>query len=949
MSAVPPLQALTESAQKGSKKSSASRTTKGHKGGGRSRFGKRETLSFDEDARRDFLTGFSKRKQQRKQAAHEFVQKKIREEIRNSRLAAAEARRRQAEENVRAERLAFGLENEEEEALPTYEEKDFETNERRAHVTVQELDLDDLGVPPVSVESLPPSSRRAAKKQEAPSMAKKTKAPRTQTPAVPSGSLTAILEPAVAQAAQGETMFDVLDQPETSKKPKKQHYLSKAEREKERRKQHEWNHSQAEKRRAEKAKVAGAMALIVVYHVSNNAWDTNLMSASGQYVSLNWNVSGGGAFALLPLSSPGKLPDLYPLCRGHTSAVLDTAFSPFDDEVVVSGGDDAHLSLWRVSPDDLVQRLDAAKDSGTVSDIKPQASFLAGKRRVGHVEFHPTASNVVAAATGDHAIKLFDMEKHVARTTLTGFSDSIQSMAFDHTGSAIVATCRDRKLRLFDTRAPESVMTTDGHGGIKGARVVWCGDKPRLITTGFSKMSERQMFLWDAAQLTKPIKTVSLDSSNGIIMPFWSDNGIVFLAGKGDGNIRYYELESDELHYLTEYKSIEPQSGMAFLPRRALNVNENEIARVYKVTNSMIQPVSFYVPRKSEAFQADIFPPAPSMEPSMTATEFFDEKKTKTPNMIKLEDKQTIAGEAVAPLSMANATEARKEEAPKAEEPKAEEPKAEEPMAEEPKAEAPAETPEAEPKAEAPAVALEAETKSEAPAVAPKAENSAKDATKAAQASTVAAAASAAPTAAAVDPPKDGGATNELEQQLVDLRAQLSERDTRIRELEMENLNIRQLLRADAEAAKSAPESDAMTYAQRTMSLLLLASLSRQPLEGPDMPSKPYTHSLAANLSQRIVRNLASLSYHHLSPHTQMQPLHRRAGGSSSNTNKKPGSAVLDALLSHADELETRDDQARPAGLRLDALTVTPKPVRGPVQYRHTYWDGQHTDKHVPA
>lgn len=260
MSAVPPLQALTESAQKGSKKSGATRTTKGHKVGGRSRFGKRETLSFDEDARRDFLTGFSKRKQQRKQAAHEFVQKKIREEIRNSRLAAAEARRRQAEENMRAERLAFGLDDDEEEdeALPTYEEKDFETDERRAHVTVQELDLDDLGAPPVSVESLPPSSRRAAKKQEAMPVAKKTKAPRTQAPAVPSGSLTAILEPSVAQAAQGETMFDVPDQPETSKKPKKQYYLSKAEREKERRKQHEWNHLQAEKRRAEKGKVASA-------------------------------------------------------------------------------------------------------------------------------------------------------------------------------------------------------------------------------------------------------------------------------------------------------------------------------------------------------------------------------------------------------------------------------------------------------------------------------------------------------------------------------------------------------------------------------------------------------------------------------------------------------------------------------------------------------------------
>ena len=39
-----------------------------------------------------------------------------------------------------------------------------------------------------------------------------------------------------------------------------------------------------------------------------------------------------------------------------------------------------------------------------------------------------------------------------------------------------------------------------------------------------------------------------------------------------DGNIRYYEYENDEFKYLTEYKSLEPQRGIAFLPRRGVNV-----------------------------------------------------------------------------------------------------------------------------------------------------------------------------------------------------------------------------------------------------------------------------------------------------------------------------------------------------------------------------------------
>jgi len=151
--------------------------------------------------------------------------------------------------------------------------------------------------------------------------------------------------------------------------------------------------------------------------------------------------------------------------------------------------------------------------------------------------------------------------------------------------------------------------------------------------------------------LTPPLfpETLSLDSSSGVVMPFWSDNGVLFLAGKGDGNIRYYELESDEFHYLTEHKSVEPARGMTFVPRRCLNASENEIARAYKVTGNMVQPISFYVPRRAESFQSDIFPPAPSSIPSLNAQELFGGNKSSEPNYISLEDGAGVAGEAPPP------------------------------------------------------------------------------------------------------------------------------------------------------------------------------------------------------------------------------------------------------------------------------------------------------------
>ncbi len=58
------------------------------------------------------------------------------------------------------------------------------------------------------------------------------------------------------------------------------------------------------------------------------------------------------------------------------------------------------------------------------------------------------------------------------------------------------------------------------------------GDKDRIATTGFSKMSDRQVALWETGSLSN-VKTITIDQTSGVLMPFWTDNNILFLAGKG--------------------------------------------------------------------------------------------------------------------------------------------------------------------------------------------------------------------------------------------------------------------------------------------------------------------------------------------------------------------------------------------------------------------------------
>jgi coronin-1B/1C/6 len=295
---------------------------------------------------------------------------------------------------------------------------------------------------------------------------------------------------------------------------------------------------------------------------------------------VNCHTSGGGAFLVVPLNKPGKIPDIYPLVRGHSGPVLDTAWSPFDDELIASGGEDSKVQLTRINEDAL---LAAWQEGVEVQDIKPLPVNLShGGKKVGNVQWHPTAQGVLATSAAD--IRLWDVENQTPTIVLQAHPDLVQSFSFNSTGSLLATTCKDKKLRLFDIRASTlPVQTSESHSGVKGSRVVWLGNLDRMVTTGFSRMSDRQVFLWNAGSLDKPIKQMTIDTSSGTLMPFWSDNNVLFLAGKGDGNIRYYEYDHDDLIYLTEHKSSDPQRGMTFLPRRGLNVAECEIARAYKV------------------------------------------------------------------------------------------------------------------------------------------------------------------------------------------------------------------------------------------------------------------------------------------------------------------------------------------------------------------------------
>ena len=127
--------------------------------------------------------------------------------------------------------------------------------------------------------------------------------------------------------------------------------------------------------------------------------------------------------------------------------------------------------------------------------------------------------------------------------------------------------------------------------------------------------------MWVVKILEKPILSESVDTAAGAMIPLWdADTNVLYLCGKGDGIVRLYEYEdkSPFIFKLNDgFRSNIPGKGYCSVPKRGLEIMKHETARILKVTNSAgVHPLVFEVPRKSDAFQDDIFPPTASGTPA---------------------------------------------------------------------------------------------------------------------------------------------------------------------------------------------------------------------------------------------------------------------------------------------------------------------------------------------
>nr|XP_055206010.1 coronin-2A isoform X2 [Gorilla gorilla gorilla] len=292
--------------------------------------------------------------------------------------------------------------------------------------------------------------------------------------------------------------------------------------------------------------------------ITRSVHDNHFCAVNPHFIAVVTECAGGGAFLVIPLHQTGKLDPYYPKVCGHRGNVLDVKWNPFDDFEIASCSEDATIKIWSIPKQLLTRNLTACRKE-----------LVGHARRVGLVEWHPTAANILFSAGYDYKVMIWNLDTKEPlitspMSTISCHQDVILSMSFNTNGSLLATTCKDRKIRVIDPRAG-TVLQEASYKGHRASKVLFLGNLKKLMSTGTSRWNNRQVALWDQDNLSVPLMEEDLDGSSGVLFPFYdADTSILYVVGKGDGNIRYYEVSADKPHlsYLTEYRSYNPQKGI---------------------------------------------------------------------------------------------------------------------------------------------------------------------------------------------------------------------------------------------------------------------------------------------------------------------------------------------------------------------------------------------------
>ncbi|OUL34278.1 hypothetical protein BV372_14260 [Nostoc sp. T09] len=216
--------------------------------------------------------------------------------------------------------------------------------------------------------------------------------------------------------------------------------------------------------------------------------------------------------------------------KGHANSVYGVSFSP-DGKILATASADNTLKLW---------------DTSTGKEIK---TLIGHTNSVNDISFSPNGK-MLASASDDNTLKLWDTSTGKEIKTLIGHTNSVKGVSFSPDGKMLATASSDNMVKLWNTSTGKEIKTLNGHTNrVNG--VSFSPDGKMLASASV----DRTVKLWNTST-GKEIKTLS-GHTDWVYGVSFSPDGKMLASASVDRTVKLWNTST--------YKEIKTLIGLTDL------------------------------------------------------------------------------------------------------------------------------------------------------------------------------------------------------------------------------------------------------------------------------------------------------------------------------------------------------------------------------------------------
>jgi WD40 repeat protein len=174
------------------------------------------------------------------------------------------------------------------------------------------------------------------------------------------------------------------------------------------------------------------------------------------------------------------------------------------------------------------------------------------------IAFSPDGK-IIASASGDSAIRLWDTQTGELLKTLTGHTESLLSVAYSPDGQTLASTGYDKTIRLWDAHTGEQLQTLEAH--TDAIHQATFSPDGRTIA---SASRDQTICLWDAQ--TGEHRQTLTGHIEAVHTVLFSPGGQYIASGSDDKTIRIWDAHTGEQLQVLNEETNGPYYCLAFSP-----------------------------------------------------------------------------------------------------------------------------------------------------------------------------------------------------------------------------------------------------------------------------------------------------------------------------------------------------------------------------------------------